>query len=710
MREEILEEARTSKGVGVSEPNPTLGPLPPQIPSLTPQLQVQSNRPGAGNLSRYFSNWSKITKNEMILNIIKFGYKLQLTSSNFKISNSNSNPSKLKLPQIIGEVDRLLQLGVISEVKFSQSQTVSRIFSVPKPNGDIRLIIDLSKLNNYIIKTSFRMEDKSTIRSLICKGDYMFSIDLKDAFHSVSLHPESKKFVTFELLSKRYCYNTLPFGLSSAPRIFSKILKPAISFLRLSGMRITFYLDDILVISSTYLEACSSVKTCINLLNDLGFTINYEKSSLTPMQNILHLGYNWNSVNMSISLPEEKLIKIKNLASNCLKGPCSLRKLAMLLGLLVSSCNGFLYAPLHFRGFQLNFITALRVKNDWDSLWTLDSEAVSDLNWWCSANLGDLVPVPILKSEPDLSLFTDASLTGWGAYLSTGEFVSGSWNKVDSNEHINFLELKTVLLALRTFRDALYKKSILVRSDNSTSVFYINKMGGTHSKKLCLLSLEIWNILLQNSITCRASHISGIDNTVADYLSRNLNCHEYYLCPDAFKQILHLIPFILELDIFASSKNTKLDRYVSLFEDPFAYAIDCFSFRWPSHIYAFPPIPLVLKSINKIKQDQVEFCLFVTPAWNTSTFLPLLIDMLISNPIFIHKNYLLGYVPTRHQFHLMAWPISSHFVKREEFKKKSQMSCLNPSVHLLLDLMPGSGRDLCNGLIAEKIPPLFLPF
>ena len=156
-------------------------------------------------------------------------------------------------------------------------------------------------------------------------------------------------------------------------------------------------------------------------------------------------------------------------------------------------------------------------------------------------------------------------------------------------------------------------------------------MGGTHSKKLCQLSLEIWIFLIQNSIKCQASHISGIENTVADYLSRNLNCHEYYLYPDAFEKILPLIPFNLKLDIFASNENAKLCHYVSLFEDPIAYAIDCFTFRWTSYIYAFPPIPLILKSINKIKQDQVEFCLFVTPAWNTSTFIPLLIDMLISN-------------------------------------------------------------------------------
>ena len=106
-------------------------------------------------------------------------------------------------------------------------------------------------------------------------------------------------------------------------------------------------------------------------------------------------------------------------------------------------------------------------------------------------------------------------MRGWGAYLSSGEFTSGSLNLTDSQEHINYLELKTIFLAVQEFEYLLKNKSILIRCDNTTAVFYVNKLGGTHSKKLCLLSLKIWYLFNQYLIVCICTHITGLENTIA---------------------------------------------------------------------------------------------------------------------------------------------------------------------------------------------------
>ena len=155
-------------------------------------------------------------------------------------------------------------------------------------------------------------------------------------------------------------------------------------------------------------------------------------------------------------------------------------------------------------------------------------------------------------------------------------------------------------------------------------------------------------------------HIAGIRNNAADYLSRHSHLHEYSLSPIAFGEITALIPFKVDLDLFATSKNNKLPKFVSLFEDPKASNIDAFSFAWPSNVYVFPPIPLIHRVMSKLIRDEVNFCLFITPAWNSLSVLPILKKFLISNPILIHSDYLLGSRPTRHPFHLMAWPISTH--------------------------------------------------
>ena len=88
-----------------------------------------------------------------------------------------------------------------------------------------------------------------------------------------------------------------------------------------------------------------------------------------------------------------------------------------------------------------------------------------------------------LSPKFDFVLFTNASLSGWGASLSSGDFISGSWSVIDSKLHINLLELKAVYLALSHFIAVLEGKSISIRCDNSTSIAYINKLGGTQARR-----------------------------------------------------------------------------------------------------------------------------------------------------------------------------------------------------------------------------------
>ena len=111
-------------------------------------------------------------------------------------------------------------------------QFVSRIFAVPKKTGDFRLILDLTDLNLYLKKVHFKMEGLQTIASLILSGDFMASLDLQDAFLSIAMHPSCYKYLCFDFEGTRYCFIALVFGLSCAPRIFTKMLKVPLSSLR----------------------------------------------------------------------------------------------------------------------------------------------------------------------------------------------------------------------------------------------------------------------------------------------------------------------------------------------------------------------------------------------------------------------------------------------------------------------------------------------
>lgn len=144
------------------------------------------------------------------------------------------------------------------------------------------LILDLSNLNKQIVKVHFGKEDSYTIKCLIKKNDFMVSIDLAKAFFSILLHKDSRDFTTFQYKQCRYSHNVLPFGLTSSPRIFSKMLKLAIVHIQSQGIKISFYLDDIFKCSSCSDTLRSHLNLTMSILTSLGFTINIEKSSLIP--------------------------------------------------------------------------------------------------------------------------------------------------------------------------------------------------------------------------------------------------------------------------------------------------------------------------------------------------------------------------------------------------------------------------------------------
>ena len=97
--------------------------------------------------------------------------------------------------------------------------------------------------------------------SLICHGDYLASLDLQDAFLTVAMHYDFFKYLCFDFEGVRYCFIALVFGLTCAPRIFTKFLKVALSSLRMQGFRNSAWLDDIVLVGQSYQSTSDIVST-----------------------------------------------------------------------------------------------------------------------------------------------------------------------------------------------------------------------------------------------------------------------------------------------------------------------------------------------------------------------------------------------------------------------------------------------------------------
>lgn len=128
----------------------------------------------------------------------------------------------------------------------------------------------------------------------------MCKLDLKDAYLLVPIQTEDKKYLRFRYGRDIFQFNALPFGLSSAPFIFTKLCKPVINWLRSKGIRVVIYLDNYLIFGNSKKECEKNTKLTISLLTFLGFVINRKKSDLIPKNSCKFLGMIINSNEMTI--------------------------------------------------------------------------------------------------------------------------------------------------------------------------------------------------------------------------------------------------------------------------------------------------------------------------------------------------------------------------------------------------------------------------
>jgi hypothetical protein len=139
--------------------------------------------------------------------------------------------------------------GAVERVWLSSSPGFyGRLFVVPKRTGGWRPVLDLSPLNAFLRKVRFRMETPASLRLALRPGDWAASIDLRDAYFHVTIHPRDRCWLRFVWREQVFQFKALPFGLSLSPWVFTAVVKELVSTARRQGIRIPAYLDDWLVL------------------------------------------------------------------------------------------------------------------------------------------------------------------------------------------------------------------------------------------------------------------------------------------------------------------------------------------------------------------------------------------------------------------------------------------------------------------------------
>lgn len=222
--------------------------------------------------------WKKLTSDSRILEWIE-GYKIPFCKSVFQKSPPMEPVWSQEDKSLINDhVKKLVAKGVIGKCQPRRDHFVSSIFLVPKPDGSSRLILNLKKLNDFIESEHFKMEDYKIACKLISRNCFMGKLDLKDAYYMISVNEEHRKYLRFSFDNCLYEFNCLPFGLNTAPYVFTKIMKPVIGFLRNLGFLSVIYLDDLLLLENSYSQCLENINKSVEMLEKLGFILNEEKA------------------------------------------------------------------------------------------------------------------------------------------------------------------------------------------------------------------------------------------------------------------------------------------------------------------------------------------------------------------------------------------------------------------------------------------------
>ena len=605
------------------------------LPSLYIKLREKSLKFRAGKVAYYSNIWPIITKDKEVLETVKSGLKIEFedkpvqTNLNLEYKFSEENSIKIN-----NQIQDMLKEEVISFSNKGKDDFYSPIFFRDKKDGSVRIILDLTQLNLSIKDHHHKLETLKTALEMIEPNDLFTSLDLKAAYYSIPLCETDKKYFKFMWQGISYQYNVCANGLCSVPRVFSKIVRQVMAFLRLRGHRSTFYLDDSLLMGCTQESIIRNTLETLNILEALGFTIHPEKSVLKPATTIKYLGFILDSKSMKVNLTEERKDKIKKAIENALANRnIKIRTFSSIIGLFVAAFPAVMYGPLNYRYMEKDKTENLKINaGNFDKYMTISDKSVEEINWW-KKNIDSSFGYINKDSNPDSVIFTDASNSGWGCKYNSN-WTKGYWSLDEKLFSINALELKAIFYGIKTLVEVKSIKHLRVMTDSMTAVWCLNKMGSSNSEICNEITREIWNYCILHEIWISAAHIMGKNNVIADSLSRSSNLDiEWMLNPSFFKIACKKLLFQPNMDLFATYVNTQIKNFTSFLPDPNAYATDAFSINWQDwNFYAFPPFSLLPRVLKKIREDGAKG-IVVCPNWPSQAFYPILENMIVKNPI-----------------------------------------------------------------------------
>ena len=420
---------------------------------------------------------------------------------------------------------------------------ISPLGAAPKPDGSIRLIMDLSQprgnsVNDFISKDEFPchytpFDEATRLIMQMGPGCFLTKVDIKHAYRILPVRPEDWPLLVY-CWEGQFCVDLkLPFGGRSSASIFTDFADLICWIITEKYLLVVIhYSDDYLLISPPDLPLATQEKeTMLSVFHYLNIPVADDKL-LGPSTKLPYLGIDIDTVAMKIAVPRPKLDAILALLPKWQnRRTATKQQLLSLIGKLH-------HISLVVRPGRL-FLRRLidlscTVKGNRHHI-NLNVEARKDIQWWLdwlpTWNSSSFIPQPRTILHSDLKLYTDASGIGFGATYCTDWF-QGRWNPCCAGKSVDFQELFAIVAAAYTWGHLWAGQRIIFVTDNKP-ITQIWDKGTSPSPDIMTLVRYLFLFAVQNNFSVAFKHIPGTSNPIADALSRFQVARFHRLMPEA---------------------------------------------------------------------------------------------------------------------------------------------------------------------------------
>ena len=405
----------------------------------------------------------------------------------------------------------------------------------PKP----RLVVDYSSphdneehssLNDLISKEKFsltytKIDEAIQIIQNYGQKSWLCKTDLSDAFKQVPVHPKYWAFQGIKWRNQYYFYTRLVFGSRSSPKIFDNLSRAIVWIAKHKyGIdQVLHLLYDFLTIDRPSFNAHRTMALLTLILNKLKIPYSLKKT-MGPLYVLEYLGLILDTLLMQCRLPADKLDRmIKTVAEYLDKKECTKREMLSLCGSLSFATRVIPIA----KSFMFRLFKVAHSKKNLDATVTISKTAKGDLVMW-QHFLSHWNGISLFidndeTTSPSMHLFTDASGFGHGGIFGNswfyGEFPEDVLKRLTKKASIAFKELYPIVIAAVLFGKSWSRKRIVLHCDNK-GVVGIVKKGYSKSEDIMRLMRRLTLVAAYNSFSLTIEHVKGMDNKIADCISR----------------------------------------------------------------------------------------------------------------------------------------------------------------------------------------------